>query len=130
MLETLAVKSESIDHMFRWDKHPLVEVRSEDAGNCPQSLATSNPLGQPADGYSLLEDALRNRTIPSLDGLRAIFVGVVLLGHLGVPYAPASHGVMGFFVLSGFLITWLLLGRFIARARSRSAHLLVTVERQ
>ena len=34
---------------------------------------------------------------------------VVILYHLGVPGVEGLHGVIAFFVLSGFLITWLLL---------------------
>lgn len=59
--------------------------------------------------------------IPSLDGLRAISISFVLLGHLGgtagfpVPAAAVGYfgvaelGVRVFFVISGFLITGLLL---------------------
>ena len=56
--------------------------------------------------------------IPSLDGLRAISIAMVLLGHLGgtrgfLPLgtlpAMAGLGVRVFFVISGFLITTLLL---------------------
>jgi|SRR5579864_6678684 len=59
-------------------------------------------------------DELRSRlecpNIPGLDGVRAIAVLVVILYHLGFPGSPdGAHGVMAFFVLSGFLITWLLL---------------------
>lgn len=47
---------------------------------------------------------------PALDGLRGIFVLLVLAVHGGVPFLPgASLGVDGFFALSGFLITCLLL---------------------
>jgi peptidoglycan/LPS O-acetylase OafA/YrhL len=58
--------------------------------------------------------------IPSLDGLRGVAVSLVLLAHsihaLGLPVTPllrvlidlATVGVLFFFVLSGFLITWLL----------------------
>jgi peptidoglycan/LPS O-acetylase OafA/YrhL len=53
---------------------------------------------------------LNQANIPSLDGLRAVAVTEVIVYHLGIPGSPGgSHGVMAFFVLSGFLITWLLL---------------------
>jgi peptidoglycan/LPS O-acetylase OafA/YrhL len=48
-------------------------------------------------------------SIPALDAIRALSVLAVILGHLGVTGISPAHGVMAFFVLSGFLITWLLL---------------------
>ena len=56
-----------------------------------------------------LESKLSCPHIPALDGLRAVAVFLVILGHFGFEFVPGSHGVMIFFVLSGFLITWLLL---------------------
>src|ERR671912_349485 len=47
---------------------------------------------------------------PDVEGLRAVAVGVVLLYHAGVPFAPGGYvGVDVFFVISGYLITGLLL---------------------
>lgn len=66
------------------------------------------------------------RRIPSLDGLRAISISLVLIGHLsGTRYFPlpksggdffslAEVGVIVFFVISGYLITTLLLQEMAA----------------
>ncbi len=56
-----------------------------------------------------LYDNLAGKKIPSLDGLRAVAVLLVIFHHIGIHYAPHGRGVLTFFVLSGFLITWLLL---------------------
>lgn len=51
----------------------------------------------------------RSGTIPSLDGIRAIAVGIVFFAHSGLEHlVPGGLGVTVFFVLSGFLITTLM----------------------
>ena len=64
-------------------------------------------------------DSTKARRLPSLDGLRAFSIFLVLLGHLGgtrgfprvnLEIGDYSHlGVVVFFVISGFLITRLML---------------------
>lgn len=56
-----------------------------------------------------LELGLRQSQLPGLDGIRAIAALTVVLYHFGVPLVSGGLGVLIFFVLSGFLITWLLL---------------------
>jgi peptidoglycan/LPS O-acetylase OafA/YrhL len=54
--------------------------------------------------------------LPILDGLRAIAVGTVIFGHANYPVRgiPSDLGVSAFFVLSGFLITRLLVQEYDA----------------
>jgi peptidoglycan/LPS O-acetylase OafA/YrhL len=56
-----------------------------------------------------LRDGLARSRLPGLDGLRMISVFSVVFYHCGLAWSPGSQGVLAFFVLSGFLITWLLL---------------------
>src|SRR5438067_9568036 len=56
--------------------------------------------------------------LPGLDGLRAVAVGAVLLYHANPAWLPGGFlGVEVFFVLSGYLITALLLGEWCERGR-------------
>ena len=74
------------------------------------SIAETLPERAPiTSGLARLRANLRTSNIPSLDGLRAISVILVVLVHMRVPHVPEVHGVLTFFILSGFLITWLLL---------------------
>ena len=56
--------------------------------------------------------------LPGLDGLRALAVIAVLLYHAGLPWMPGGFlGVEVFFVISGYLITSLLLKEWRHRGR-------------
>ena len=55
-----------------------------------------------------LNEVLYRPVIPSLNGIRAFAAFLVVFYHYGWP-SPGGLGVLTFFVLSGFLITWLLL---------------------
>jgi len=69
-----------------------------------------------------LPDSSKNKKLPSLDGWRAVSISLLLLGHSvftpGFPsfakgFNSQGTGILGvrfFFVISGFLITWLLVG--------------------
>lgn len=46
--------------------------------------------------------------LPSLDGLRAIGILIVMFAHLVTPFVPGGLGVYLFFIVSGFLISRLL----------------------
>ncbi|WP_438479899.1 acyltransferase family protein [Oleiharenicola lentus] len=60
---------------------------------------------------------MKHHYYPSLDGLRTIAVGIVLAAHGGVSYFRSGGvGVDIFFVLSGFLITNILISEWAANA--------------
>jgi peptidoglycan/LPS O-acetylase OafA/YrhL len=64
--------------------------------------------------------AVRGHSIPALDGIRAVAVALVLAEHGGLPGVSGGFlGVDVFFVLSGFLITSLLLDEFRSKGRIR-----------
>jgi len=67
----------------------------------PKTRSSSLPDG--------LVNGLKQSHLPSLDGLRAIAALLVVFMHAGLSWCPGGLGVLAFFVLSGFLITWLLL---------------------
>ena len=66
--------------------------------------------------------AVTGQYLPALDGLRAFAVAGVIAYHLGLGWASGGYlGVDLFFVLSGFLITSLLLEEWVTTARIRLA---------
>ena len=56
-----------------------------------------------------LRSSLAGPKIPCLDGMRGIAAWSVVFYHMKFPFGLGSQAVEFFFVLSGFLITWLLL---------------------
>jgi peptidoglycan/LPS O-acetylase OafA/YrhL len=85
------------------------------------TLAHTPPAGgsaftSPAESSTASERHLRFR--PDIEGLRAVAIGMVVLYHAG--WWRASRGYLGvdvFFVLSGFLITGLLVDEIAATGR-------------
>jgi peptidoglycan/LPS O-acetylase OafA/YrhL len=105
-----------------------------------RTLAPDRPLvardGSPAEAHlKSPKEGFR----PDIEGLRAVAVGTVLLYHADVPFARGGYvGVDVFFVISGFLITGLLvrelektdgisLSRFYSRRAKRLLPLTVVV---
>ena len=99
---------------LKWERHLVIETKTAES-RAPQG------------------SGLEFRRVPLLDGLRAVAIGLVLLAHTFPRVSDAGAGVVGvelFFVLSGFLITSLLvsewsraqrisLGRFYGRRALR-----------
>jgi peptidoglycan/LPS O-acetylase OafA/YrhL len=84
--------------------------------------AKPSPVGM-GSRLPTLAAALRHPRLAGLDFLRAVAVLLVVLDHSGLEFIgpvavfDGGLGVEMFFVLSGFLITWLLLGETAARGR-------------
>ncbi|CCD84537.1 putative acyltransferase; putative membrane protein [Bradyrhizobium sp. ORS 285] len=74
-------------------------------------LRAASPASPLCDGRTIAPaQAGMSVTIPSLDGIRALSVLIVVLGHSGLQaQIPGGFGVTVFFFLSGFLITTLML---------------------
>ena len=66
-------------------------------------------VARPATLPANLESGLQESQLAGLDGMRAIAAFLVVFAHIGIPDVSGGLGVLIFFVLSGFLITWLLL---------------------
>lgn len=68
------------------------------------------------DTRSRFAEVVGRAHLPALDGLRAVAVALVIVGHANYPIrgVPADLGVSAFFVLSGFLITRLLIREWVS----------------
>ena len=77
------------------------------------------------DFVELTREDGKLRHVTSLDGLRGLAVGGVLLFHLGLPFFVGGYlGVSTFFTLSGFLITSLLLNEL----QRRRVHMAIVLD--
>jgi peptidoglycan/LPS O-acetylase OafA/YrhL len=84
--------------------------RSDNSVTSAQQSGVRSGLWSCTEAFaSDLQAKLALSKIPALDGLRAIAVFLVIFYHFGFLWVPGGTGVTMFFVLSGFLITWLLL---------------------
>ena len=82
--------------------------KHDSAGRRPRH----SPRPTPSSGWSAAHDT-HLPYLPGLDGLRAFAVVAVLLYHAEVRWVPGGYlGVEVFFVLSGYLITALLLAEW------------------
>lgn len=77
------------------------------SGHAATAEHVPTPATQRAGSFS---EIMGRQHLPALDGLRALAVFTVVVGHANYPISgvPSDLGVSAFFVLSGFLITRLL----------------------
>ena len=88
-------------------KAPVPQARARLAGPSRHSPERLIPQGGITKGFR-----------PDIEGLRAVAIATVLLCHAGIPFFAGGYvGVDVFFVVSGFLITRLLLGELEGTGR-------------
>lgn len=107
-------------------KHtPSAETSAHQSAQEPRHAASDNtgaihdPAGHGAEAPARPEPRPgRMAYIPALDGIRTLAVAAVVLYHLSPNLAPGGmQGVTIFFVLSGYLITRLLLSEYDGTGR-------------
>lgn len=92
----------------------LEPLAGRPAREIPLPSQPKHPSGTPRK--PVLADVLAQSRLPGLDGLRAIGVLAVIVAHAGFTGGlPEDFGPTAFFVLSGFLIT-----RLLVRAREKT----------
>ena len=98
-----------------------VPCRMPDAGGsdgAQTGLLTSEPTGEPSGESGAAGRARASHYRPQLDGMRAVAVYLVVAFHAGISaFSGGFIGVDVFFVLSGYLVTQLLLRDFRAAGR-------------
>src|SRR5437867_3430823 len=78
-------------------------------GGTRPSFTKPAPLHRIGGDAGIFRDVIARSHLPALDGLRAVAVFTVVAAHANSPlHIPGDLGVSAFFVLSGFLITRLL----------------------
>src|ERR1700730_17266303 len=92
-----------LKHSSRCSRSPVERILRPVAGTRPVDARPPAP---------------RLRRMPGIDGLRAVAVAAVFLYHANVSWMPGGFlGVDVFFVISGYLITSLLIAEFQERGR-------------
>jgi hypothetical protein len=105
-------------------RNPVWQPHQRDASDPSKPyLAPEGQISNPGIPAAL-SDNLRKKKIPKLDALRAVNALIVVMYHFGFPFLPTGTGVMIFFVISGFLITRLLLEEFDKTSRISLGHFL------
>ncbi|MGJ5177619.1 acyltransferase family protein [Bradyrhizobium oligotrophicum] len=80
------------------------------AVSTPSPVESPDADGAPGAAARVADAHVSQSPIPSLDGIRALSVLIVVIGHSGLQaLIPGGFGVTVFFFLSGFLITTLML---------------------
>lgn len=81
--------------------------------NAAATYPTASPPSALAPAAYALPEKLRSglsrKHLSGLDGLRAVAALLVVVSHAGLEHIPGGMGVLAFFVLSGFLITRLMI---------------------
>jgi peptidoglycan/LPS O-acetylase OafA/YrhL len=72
-------------------------------------VPNDDSIATPLDPRDRLARNLNRQKIPGLDGIRAVSALTVAAAHANREFLPAGFAVVMFFILSGLLITWLLL---------------------
>ncbi len=93
--------------------HPRPSVRYDQAHHPGGARTTHHAEPERIQKQTAKPQRKKSRYIPSLDGLRALAVLAVIFYHMGFAWAKGGLlGVTVFFVLSGYLITGLLISEF------------------